>query len=306
MHPTNSIRRNSNQLRPAYSLLEVLLALALSVVVFAAIAMAIRVNLVALTHQQALIERKQIARSVLGMLSNDLRAGIQYKATDYSGLENLIKTQQLTMGSLAAAVPGAAAEPAAEEEEEPIVNEEDVSFRPTLLGSSSVLMIDISRLPRVDQYNPLIASAASLMQSPSDVKSIAYFVSNVQGGSESEIEFETAAQGGLYRREVDRAVASYAGDTGMVSEPDSFSQLVAAEIAQITFRYFDGTDWLDDWDSAENGGFPPAIEIIVVIDPSRISKSNTTYSYNGFDQETMETYRTVVHLPVAEVPEEEE
>ena len=91
----------------------------------------------------------------------------------------------------------------------------------------------------------------------------------------------------------------------MVSQPDAQSKLLAAEIAQIGFRYFDGTDWQNEWDSEENNGFPPAIEIEIVIDPARISKDNTTYSYNGFDRETMQVFRSVVHLPVAEVIEEE-
>lgn len=322
-----SSRSSSGKIRAAYSLLEVLLALALSVVVFAAIAMAIKIHLVALAQQQTMIERKQIARSVLEMMGNDLRAAIQYKATDYSGLENLLATQQLAAGPApsedldadsvrgASEESGDSAESASDEEseeepeeEEPqVIIEDEVSFRPSMIGNESVLMVDISRLPRVDQYNPLIVSANSLLQSPSDVKSIAYFFSSATGGVESEVNFESAAEsGGLYRRQVDRAVANFMGDIGLVSQPDAQSKLLSGEIAQISFRYFDGSDWQTEWDSEEQNGFPPAIEIQIVIDPARISKDNTTYSYNGFDRETMQVYRSVVHLPVAEVIEEEE
>ena len=330
MGSTIAQRQTDIRRRAAYTLLEVLLALALSVIVFGAIAMAIKIHLVALAQQQTTIERKQIARSVLEMMANDLRAAIQYKAADYSGLENLLATRQLATGP-SMADPASAMNPAAtaedltseieaavagenedESEEESadepeVIDEEEVSFRPTMIGNERVLMIDISRLPRVDQYNPLIASAEALLQSPSDVKSIAYFYSSATGGVESEVDFqEAAATGGLYRREVDRAVASFMGDIGLVSQPDAQSKLLASEIAQISFRYFDGSDWQSDWDSEENSGFPPAIEISIVIDPARISKDNTTYAYNGFDRETMQVYRSVVHLPVAEVIEEEE
>ncbi len=318
-------RRSATRTRQAYSLLEVLLALALSVVVFAAIAMAIRIHLVALSHQQTMIERKQIARSVLSMMANDLRAAIQYKAADYSGLENLLATQQLATADALSALTAAAesgspddllaletdeesTEASNEEqaEESQVIIEEEVSFRPSMIGNESVLMLDISRLPRIDQYNPLIVSSETLMQSASDVKSIAYFFSSASGGVESEVDFEDAAEtGGLYRREVDRAVAAFMEDFGLVSQPDAQSKLLAAEIAEVRFRYFDGSDWQSAWDSEEDNGFPSAIEITIVIDPSRISKANTTYVYNGFDRETMETYRSVVHLPVAEVIEEE-
>jgi hypothetical protein len=297
---------------PGYSLLEVLLALALSVVVFSALASATRLHLVSLTKQKVAIERKQIARSVLAMIGNDLRAGIQYKAADYSGLENLVQTQQMMVtGALPASdeVGDAVGDPvvadSTAEEESEIIVEEEVSFRPTLIGSESVVMIDISRLPRLDQYNPLVANSATLAQSPSDVKSLAYFFSESDSGIEQEIEFDVAAPGGLYRREIDRAVAAYMGDFQMLDSPDEYTQLVAPEVAQISFRYFDGTDWQTEWDSAEMGGFPTAIETSIVIDPSRSSFNNTTYSYAGFDQTTMEIYRSVVHLPAAEVIVEE-
>jgi hypothetical protein len=176
-----------------------------------------------------------------------------------------------------------------------------------MLGSENVVMIDISRLPRIDQYNPLIASAEDLIQSPSDVKSVAYFVSDVSGGVEQQIEFDDGgAPGGLYRREVDRAVAAYVGDFSLVNSPDPYTKLIAPEVAQMAFRYFDGEDWQSTWDSEESGGFPLAIEIQIVIDPARLSPDNRTYAFAGFDGETMEFYRSVVHLPVAEPPPEEE
>ena len=239
--------------RRAYSLLELLLALALSVAIFSFIAMAIRINLVALTKQQKLIERKQVARSIIELISSDCRAAIQYKAADYSGLENLLKTQQLMTNPVA---PPEEEEEAGEEE---VIVEDEVSFRPTLIGTQQVLMMDISRLPRVDQYNPLIASADDLVASPSDIKSVAYFAADVKGGQEAEIEFETAAEGGLYRREIDRAVAAYMGDYELISQPDNYTKLLAPEVAQLTFRYFDGEDWQVEWDSEDAGGFPLAI-----------------------------------------------
>ena len=111
MHKTRS---SSGRVRPAYSLLELLLALGLSVAIFSFIAMAIRINLVALTKQQKLIERKQVARSIIELISNDCRAAIQYKAADYSGLENLLETQQLMTNAIAS--PEGEEEEAEEEE----------------------------------------------------------------------------------------------------------------------------------------------------------------------------------------------
>lgn len=292
-------RFDSKRARAGYTLLELLLALGLSVVVFSAVGAGVQIYLVALTKQQAMVEQKQVARALLAMIGNDLRAGIQYKATDYSGLDNLIQTQTMMLTG------GAAAE---EEEEEPesLIVEEEVSFRPTMLGSSNVLMIDISRLPRLDQYNPLVASAEDEVQSPSDIKSLSYFVSLSEGGVESAIEFQpNKAPGGLYRREIDRAVAEYRGETDLMLAPDEFTRLIANEVVDISFQYFDGEDWQSEWDSVESGGFPVAIEVNIMIDPVRSAAGSQDYTIDQSDPDQMQIFRTVVDLPVAEPIESE-
>jgi hypothetical protein len=336
------------------TLLELLLSLALSIMVFSAITVAIQTHLSGLTQQQIKIERKQIARAALAIIANDCRAALQYKAADYSGLDNLMKSQEMMMNNAMtemagetttdsdtppegedaeqgdgesegtgtgsnAASPGSgagsgsansgsptAASPDETEEPESLYDEEAVSFRPMLIGSNDALMMDISRIPRLDQYSPLIASAASLAQSPSDIKSVAFFFSDSNAGVKSEIQFETAAQGGLYRREIDRAVAAFSGEPRTMTSPDNFSKLISPEIAEVAFRYFDGSDWQTSWNSEDSGGFPTAIEITIVIDPARTAKNNLTYAYRGFDALTMETSRTVVHLPLTEPKAEEE
>lgn len=78
-----------------YTLLELLLALGLTVIVVSLIATAIQTNGLTLTRVQASIERKQAARGILGMMQNDLRAGIQYKANEYAGLQDLFRSIQL-------------------------------------------------------------------------------------------------------------------------------------------------------------------------------------------------------------------
>ena len=298
---------NHSENRRGHTLLELILALSLTILVVLSIATAIRLYMMTLTEQQRAIERKQIARAVVEMISNDLRAGIQYKAADYSDLENLVATQ-LTSQNIQLPAPGSEEEESSgeQEEPEPVVDEEQVSFRPTLLGTSDFVLLDISRLPRLDQYNPLVANQDAEVQSPSDIKSLAYFVSFEASKRKSDVKYsQSVAPGGLYRREIDRAVASFRGDTNIMRSPDEFAKLIAGEIAQLRFRYFDGEEWQTEWDSTENGGFPPAIEITLVLDPSRMFDGQN-YSYAGFDQQNMESYRSVVHLPAAEVMPEEE
>ena len=292
-----------------YTLLELLLSLALSVLVVGVIGTAIQLYLVSLTRIQTSIERKQIARGLIEMISNDLRAGVQYKAADYGDLENLVQTQLLAVNNLAEEFLGADDDDAidateVDEEAELVIEEEAASFRPSLFGTANSVAVDISRLPRLDQYNAIVAGEDSEIQTPSDIKTLAYFFSTAEPVNNDQVAFARVAPGGLYRRQIDRAVAAHSGIPSLVASPDEYCDLVAGEVAEIHFRYFDGEGWQAEWDSEENGGFPLAIEVVLVIDPAR-STSGQDYQFSGGGRER-EQYRRVIHLPAAELPIEEE
>lgn len=305
--------------RSGFTLLELILALGISIVVMGAIASSMYICVSTLTTHQREIEQKQVARNVISMVSNDLRAALQYKPADVTGLDSLAVSQAMAAGIVPAAPDedaDAAADPRDEESanttsggtEEAMDPEECVSCRPTMIGTEEVLMVDISRLPRIDEYNPLVARNSE-PQLPSDVKGVTYFLGepNSRTGSQGRdnvFSDELAELGGLYRRQIDRAVASFSGEEGAVSDVDDFTELIAPEIAELRFRYFDGSDWQSSWNSVESDGFPPAIEVIVIIDPERATTTAAEYNYGGFNEDTMLQYRQVIHLPIVDRLEE--
>ena len=59
-----------------------------------------------------------------------------------------------------------------------------------------------------------------------------------------------------------------------------------------------------DGHSEELGGFPSAIEVTVLVDPDRTLTHGSQVADR--DPESLESHRTVIHLPVAEIIEEEE
>lgn len=71
---------------------------------------------------------------------------------------------------------------------------------------------------------------------------------------EKELEMSRPDQG-LGRRTRD----FYASDT--VDEVLAMPDLIAAEVTELSFKYFDGTEWYDSWDSPSMGMLPRAIEI---------------------------------------------
>ena len=305
--------------RVGYTLLELLLALGLTVIVISTIASAIHVNLFSLARAQAKIERKQVARSVLAMIGNDIRAAVQFKAADYSGLEDLLLSQQLAAG----------VQPVDEEDEgeegeegdnsavledadsdfvEDELIEEDVDdWSVGLIGDSNYIWLDISRLPRIDQYHPLIRSVQDDVRTASDIKQVVYYVGSLEGNSAGASQSrDQNNSSGLMRDEIDRAVAFYQGGFDPTA-PKEYSQLVAPEVVQIGFRFFDGSDWLTSWDSVENEGFPTAVEINIVLDSNPLAdRGDDPGSLSVNDDGRYENYRSVVNLPLAEIPEEDD
>ena len=147
-----------------------------------------------------------------------------------------------------------------------------------LVGSAAELRFDISRLPRVDQYKGMLTSKGEMSTAdlPSDVKTICYFMrSETIGASYAGQpqapggEASTDSYGrGLMRAEMDRAVASYAETSGGTASVYDSAQLLANEVVGLGFEYFDGTEWLTEWDSDAMGGLPRAIRVWLSIKPT--------------------------------------
>ena len=341
-----SYRARRAQTQHGFTLLEVVLALALSIIVLFAISMAIYLHLSVLDRRRGKIERVQLARNILQLMAKDIRSAVQYKPVDVSQLEQMMAGADLNslLGSEAA---GAALESAGGMDtggtgsiadlealangqapagmttpdltglgmggEDTASAAEDISgsvsppTEPGIYGNESELMVDTSKLPRKDQYNPLLASSmVASADIPSDVKTVAYYLQ--QGAAEADVQGDPFATGdsenGLVRREVARAVARYASDNGSSLEGLGKVDLIAPEVTSLSFRYFDGTDWLTEWDSETTGSLPFAIEITLGLTPEQDENRISLFASQADTEE--ELFRLVVHIPMAEEPEEEE
>ncbi len=313
-----------------FTLLEVVLSISLSVILVSAITTAIYLNINVVQRQQVRIEQSQVARNVLMMMANDLRASIQYMPADVTGLDELAVSQeaianvasganmsetdlsQIDPTALAGAVGGGATDSGATDEPEaeaPSTASQNISsgqsevLRPGLYGNSTEIMIDISRLPRLDQYSPVVLGTSGPVSLPTDIKTIAYFVNNEQLETDKfVINSGQTLPGGLYRRELDRAVAAFNLNVSGTLAAEGYTRLIASEIIAIEFRYFDGNDFQTSWDSDEMSAFPSAIEITIVVDPQRSLRASGQVA----QLEEVQAYRSVVYLPVSEIVAEEE
>ncbi len=179
---------------------------------------------------------------------------------------------------------------------------------PGLYGNQFELQIDVGRLPRVDEMQRMVtaSSTGTLQDIPSDVKTVAYFLYDPANGT-GVGDYRDAAgnpQAGLVRRVLDRAVTLYASDNASSSSLQNAGEVIAAEIVMLQFEYFDGMEWLSEWDSQEQGGLPMAVRITIVLAPrdntqptgsrTPVATSQVGTDING------EMYSLTVRLPAAQ------
>jgi prepilin-type N-terminal cleavage/methylation domain-containing protein len=326
--------------RSGFTLLEVLLTLMLASLVLVVLGMAVDFQLRVVDRGRGDVEEAQLARVLLHRIANDLRGAIPYDPLDIEGLvaEVIASTadsaeeavaaygdagsaegaedssrggssegsSQDSQGSQNSAPEASDSEPTEDAESDQASGTgESVLPRsvPGLYGESEWLQVDVGRLPRLDQFDYLLTQSAgsTTVDRLSDVKTVTYYVVPPEEGAVDLAADVTESSSGLVRRELDRAVASYGSEAG---QPDMESDAapLAPEVSAIAFRYYDGTEWVDSWDSAEAGSLPAAVEITISIMPfgrQRTSSWQRSTSDYATEEEATVTRSLIVHLRAA-------
>ncbi|MEZ6105955.1 MAG: prepilin-type N-terminal cleavage/methylation domain-containing protein [Pirellulaceae bacterium] len=291
--------------RSAFTLLEVLLALALSVLVVGAISSALYFHLRILEDQRNRVEQALVARGLLQMMANDIRSGVQYKPVDISQLEALMAGTDLTALMAASGMDAdeLGLDPAAADDGSTGESTDDPLPRPGLFGNAESIQIDISRMPRRDEY--LNGVALEGQDFSSDLRSVTYMLVPTSSIDPSmmiglpPISDENMSQSmSLVRTQISQSVARLAMQRGTDVSQLGQMTVLANEVQTLTFGYFDGAEgeWVSEWDSETNESLPTAVEIVMSV---RLTSTNAS----GEDYPS-DTYRMVVHLPLAEPPDE--
>ena len=300
-----------------FTLLEVLLSLMLTSLVLVGLGMAVDFHLRVADRGRAHVEEAQLARALLHRIANDLRGAVAY---DPINVEELVSAMGSSVGSTGGT--GDQTEiPDLESSSSGLTSDLGESIftysTPGVYGEADWLQVDVSRLPRLDQYEYMTTpvagaenSTSSLMlDRVSDVKTIAYYL--VTPGEEGSVYLaDGTLRRGLVRRELDRAVTNWADEQGRLADMELELEPVAPEVAAMEFSYFDGTEWLDYWDSEEQGGLPMAVEILLAFLPADSNGTELDFSSATDYDEFLTTgnytfYRLVVHLPAAQLASEE-
>lgn len=317
--------RKQHAKKNAFTLFELLVSLSLMGVILALIGTATSLYLDTLDKRRADSEEAQLARAILRQISNDLKSTVQYEGVDVeAGLEGLEGLDGLLdggldgmdtsgMGDLLGDDLSGLLDPPSNETANTtnIAQTAGLPEAPGLYGNQYELMIDVSRLPRQEEYQVLYnpQQIASIADIPSDVKTVTYYVrpESTSGTSQSVAGFklENEFTAGLIRRQVDRATGRFAIASGNAIGLQSKDRLLAPEVQSIEFMYWDGYEWLPEWDSDVMEGIPVAVQVLLSMRSRSPHKSggivlSANQSVAGTSQ-SLVSYRMVVRLPVGKI-----
>lgn len=323
--------KQSLKARPAFTLLELLLSLALIVVATALIGSLMSLYARSFATKGDQIKQKQLARSLLSMIADDIRAVVLAQEYDESVLQAMMGASAMgasassatgggtpagtssgtgaSTGSVTGSTTAGTGSAASEEASEQII------LPPGIYGSRFQLMVDVSRIPRTNEYNMNAVMPGGLADVPGDVKSVTYLMqsANPLGVQDSMLQVSStastlASNGGLIRRSLDRLVLRYAEQNAMANQLMTSGDLVAPEVVALEFAYYDGTQWVYDWDSSVQG-LPWLIQINMALQSPAGAELNplngaiTLSSLTLEDQQAygIEVFELTVAIPGAQL-----
>jgi len=222
--------------RSGYTLLEFLVAMVIAGTIAPGVILALRAGTVALERAEAHAARLQDVRAIFDILSRDIRYATLSPAT--------ASTQTSTTGTDA----GTTAETGTEQTTTWFVGTDDTS------GNISVDSLElITRSGRISYAEMVSDNPPDVaLEPPGDLVQVAY---NLEPS-------ETANTYVLVRRH--RTPPSPDGDrTDLTVE-----EVVAEGLSGLDLTYYDGTEWLDSWDTTldTEAGLPLAVRITIVFE----------------------------------------
>lgn len=318
----NCSPRRTSRSRAGFTLLEIFLTVSMSVVLMGLIGAAIQFYARDLDVSNMDIRQTQLAAAIIQMIEDDLRATVYNEPVEMGGLATLLKTVASNTGGNAGGENAAgdqdltAAGLMADDEElygDDMLETPDLTTgvailqKPGLIGNQYQIQIDVSRLPRLEEYIVMMdENITDIEDIPSDMKTVTYFVQpagsiGVNDPLASAQDPSISTTGGLVRRSLDRAVTTYAANIGNVTALNQTGEVLAPEVLAIEFSYWDGVIWQLEWSSDEYEALPLAVQV-------NITMSNPIAIAAGLspdDQNAMRMFTHIVRLPMAKPIDEE-
>ncbi|MGL4943650.1 MAG: prepilin-type N-terminal cleavage/methylation domain-containing protein [Thermoguttaceae bacterium] len=316
-------------MKRGYTLLEVLIALALLTVVLTIVGTSLQQYWRFVSIGRTTVVESELARAILELIARDLRNVLMTQ----SDAETEVDTAAITglsdpaaVSALTSSITGTSA--STESGDAATIPESGtiVGSASGVYGTTEWIQIDTTRLPRGEQGRAKVwrPSASPLTDRVSPSKNVLYYLGRDTGttsdaASEHEIVDSlgrriglSAQSSGLFRRAFDRSVTELMLEDGSSEsvEIEAEDELLASEVEAIEFLYFDpnagqeGTagDWVEEWDMDELGALPKAVKVTLWMrrKPSETRSVSTTVATTASGQrsEDLLVFSLIVALPV--------
>jgi prepilin-type N-terminal cleavage/methylation domain-containing protein len=215
--------RNVANRRSGFTLLEMLLALAIGVLLMTGLYFALNIQMMATQSGRLQVDQAGVASGVLDVFEADIKRGLAALDT-YAAAAASSTSSTSSTSSAATTVPMTYA------------------FNFCVQGESDYCSIFINRVPKAiaqSQSDANQPGSGDMQYTETDLCRITYYLLPGTGGDGS---------GGLVRQEISAVTAA---DQSMNTLPpsglDDFSKILSHEVLALGFEYWDGTSWLTSW-----------------------------------------------------------
>ncbi len=264
-YPASSIKHQVSRTESGFTLIEILVTTVITMMIIGSVYTSFRTSLNAYQRTETRIIMLQRCRSALDRMAQDM-----------SNLFYVEESDAETAGEL-------------------ILMVQDFSDSETAMDKDMISFVAIVD-PDLDQYYMTLEESESLTvideeaenPLPSDLARIVYYVgpSPEDETVQSLMRIETA---NLDTEELEGMLEELMGSSPSEELLEELRSSVLVDyVAGLNIRYFDGEDWVDEWDMEEEGaGLPNAIEITLTITDANTREKDLTEA-------------VVVYLPMSE------
>jgi len=286
--------------RTGFTLVELLLAAALTAVVMLAVYSSLSLYQRLITAGQDNSERTQLKRAILEAMKKDIQSLVYYAPPVVAAESGTAS------GDAAEADAGMEMETTDETGTEEIVPQAGSG----LYGDLQTLMLHVSRPPlsAASQGDPALVTEV-------DLRSVSWFLATPNAAGLAGAVGNLASGGGMMmsRTSAVQGIARLQGPSFALDYADSQeatallaerAEILTDEVTLLEFRYFDGLEWLDMWDSDAMESLPTAVEITIGFRAASTGTPSTTTSSTE-ESAIVDITRYVVELPLYSPPETE-
>lgn len=307
-------RMSRSARRGGLTLFELLISLGLTLLLLGSVGATLSIFLETQTAGREQVERAQLVRALYRRLGDDIRCTVfrvpLMSEEDAENAELSAAEAADFEAQLAEAQAGSDPDAA---ELEPVDPEAAITSATVgLFGDSEKLVLHINR-PRRTAYAVDSTDEGDTIGSYTDesyLRSVTWFLADEgrAGLSADVANRDLRLEGGSVTRGLARLENEYESAQFAEFETDpatlvEAAEILAPEVTDLQFRYFDGIDWVTEWDSEQMERLPNAVEVTLQLEPPRTTAnvylnrgSATDSDAEGF------TFRIVIALPLAPAP----